>query len=172
LEAELFLYLEQNFKAWENEHRDSTGFFWQTDNKDGMEISISDEYPNCETKGYRATINSYIFAEAETLMKFALNLKYTNKANYYKNKADTIKVNVNNRLWDSQAKFYKVIPWDGNLTCSDVLELHGYTPWYFNIQPNEYSAAWRYLMSPEYFYNTDLTTTGISCPLESKIPMH
>jgi hypothetical protein len=149
---ELFPFLEQNFRAWETEHKDSTGFFWQTDNKDGMEISISGEFPNCKTKGYRATINSYMYAEAEALMNIALKLNDSNKAGYYKNKADIIKNNINNRLWDSVAKFYKVIPLGNNLAFSDVLELHGYTPWYFNIPPQEYSIAWKYLMNPKYFH--------------------
>jgi len=150
--AELFPYLEENFFAWEKEKRDSTDFFWQTDNKDGMEISISGEYPNSKTRGYRATINSYMFAEAEALMQLAIKLKNADKAAYHKKKADTIKANINNRLWDKEAGFYKVIPWGSNLSFSDALELHGYTPWYFNIPPNQYSSAWKYLMNPKYFY--------------------
>ncbi|WP_207535579.1 MGH1-like glycoside hydrolase domain-containing protein [Desertivirga arenae] len=151
--AELFPYLEQNFSLWEKEHRDSTGFFWQTDNKDGMEISISGEYPGSKTKGYRATINSYMFAEAEALKNLAVKLGDAEKAKYYGNKADTIKNNVNNRLWDQQASFYKVIPWGSkNLFFSDAIELHGYTPWYFNIPPANYSAAWKYLMDSKFFY--------------------
>lgn len=148
----LFPYLEKNFAGWEKEHRDSTGFFWQTDNKDAMEASISGEYPNCKTKGYRATINSYMFAESEALMHLARQLNDTSKALYYMRKADTIKRNINNRLWDSKAEFYKVIPWGGNLTFSNALELHGYTPWYFNIPPEKYSISWKYLMSPKHFY--------------------
>ncbi|MDJ1469272.1 trehalase family glycosidase [Cytophagaceae bacterium NT2B1] len=163
--AELFPYLEYNFREWERENWDSTGFFWQTDNKDGMELSISGEYPNCDTKGYRATINSYMFAEAEALMNLAFKLKDTTKAMYYKSKADTIKKNINTRLWDRKAAFYKVIPWGGNLTFSDALELHGYTPWYFNIPPKEYSQAWKYVMNPNYFYaKYDPTTAAQNHP--------
>jgi hypothetical protein len=85
-------------------------------------------------------------------MKLALKLNDTSKATSYRNKADTIKNNINNGLWDSGATFYKVIPWADDLTLSDALELHGYTPWYFNIPPKEYCAAWKYLMNPKYFY--------------------
>ncbi len=167
--AELFPSLEENFSAWERDHRDSTGLFWQTDDRDGMEMSISGEYPKCETKGYRATINSYMFAEAEALMNLALKLKDANKAKYYKSKADTIKANINNRLWDSKAAYYKVVPWGGNLTFSDALELHGYTPWYFNIPPKHYSSAWKYLMDSTYFYAKYGPTTAAQSHPKFKI---
>ncbi|MBL4675561.1 MAG: glycoside hydrolase [Mucilaginibacter sp.] len=149
---ELFPYLEQNFRQWEKGHRDSTGLFWQTDNADGMEVSISGSYPNADTKGYRATLNSYMYAEAKALMQISLSLKDPLKTSYYQKVADSVRENINQKLWDNQAQFYKVIPLNNRMAFSRSYELHGYTPWYFNIPPAAYSIAWKYLMDPRYFY--------------------
>ncbi|MFD2584999.1 glycosyl hydrolase family 65 protein [Pedobacter vanadiisoli] len=150
---ELYPYLEENFKSWEKDHRDSTGFFWQTDDRDGMEKSISGAIAGCKTRGYRATINSYMFAEAQSLERLSLKLGNTSKADYYHRKSEEMRKKINNGLWDKNSSFFKVIPWGSkDMSFSDALELHGYTPWYFNIPPQNYSSAWKYLMNDKYFY--------------------
>ena len=54
-----------NFEAWEKERYDaSRGLFWQIDDRDGMEVSV------CGS-GYRATINSYMAAEAKAIAMIA-----------------------------------------------------------------------------------------------------
>jgi hypothetical protein len=37
------------------------------------------------------------------------------------------------------------------MSFSDVREEHGYTPWYFNIPPEDYSVAWSFLMNSNIF---------------------
>ncbi len=148
---ELYPLLEQNFKAWSQERRDSTGMFWQIDGRDGMEVSISGQYgiPN-KNHGYRATINSYMYAEAQSLSHIAA-IAGDSAADYYHKLADSIKWNINNWLWDSGANFYKVIP-RGRESLSDVRELHGYTPWLYNIPNEAMSTAWQYITSADHFY--------------------
>ena len=37
------------------------------------------------------------------------------------------------KLWDPEAQFFKVLPRGEDTQLSDARELHGYTPWYFNL---------------------------------------
>jgi Mannosylglycerate hydrolase MGH1-like glycoside hydrolase domain len=43
--------LVANYEAWEKDHRDRCGLFWQIDDRDGMEYSIGGS-------GYRPSINA------------------------------------------------------------------------------------------------------------------
>ena len=57
------------------------------------------------------------------------------------------------KLWDDEAKFFKVIPLVENAEKVDVRELHGFTPWYFNLpeKGKGYEVAWKQLTDPEGF---------------------
>jgi hypothetical protein len=55
-------------------------------------------------------------------------------------------------LWDEKARFFKVRPRVPNPNLSDVRELHGYTPWYFNLPDADKSIAWSQLMDAQGFY--------------------
>jgi len=141
---EMYPVLCGNFSEWEKGYRpDSNGLFWQTDNADGMECSISGALAE-KGKGYRATINSYMYGDAFALSKIANILGDEQGENVYQKKAEVLKNLINQKLWDNDANFYKVIPF-GSQNFSDVRELHGYTPWYFNIAPAQYSQAWKQL---------------------------
>ena len=48
-------------------------------------------------------------------------------------KAKQIKDLVQTKLWDADAQFFKVLPRGEATRLVDVRELHGYTPWYFNL---------------------------------------
>ncbi len=141
---ELYPKMKENFAAWESEKLDSrNGLFWQTDNRDGMEVSISGKLDE-KFRGYRATINSYMYGESLAISEIATLLGEGADAKLFSEKADEIKRLINDKLWDGEARFYKVIPY-GSDKFSDARELHGYTPWYFSIPPFEYSDAWKQL---------------------------
>lgn len=159
----LFPLLDKNYEAWEAERLDSTGLFWQYDNRDGMEISVSGTYGIPAGHGYRATINSYMYADAVALERMAQKAGNASKARLYAGKAAGIKDNINNRLWDKKAEFYKVIPKGRDMGFSDIREQHGYTPWYFNIPPASYSAAWKFLADSKYFFAQYGITTAEQC---------
>jgi len=147
----LYPKLKENFKAWERERKDSTDMFWQDDGKDGMEVSISGALaPN--GSGYRATINSNMYADAMALSKIANMLGITSDIEWYKKKADELKSVINSRLWNEKDRFYEVIPKVKDAKFSGTRELHGFTPWYFNIPPAEYSDAWKQIMDTCGFY--------------------
>lgn len=159
----LFPLLEQNYASWEKERLDSNGLFWQYDNRDGMEVSISGSYADPNGYGYRATINSYMYADAVALGKIAKLIGNKEKESLYNGKAQTIKQMINTRLWDEDADFFKVIPHGRDMSFSDVREEHGYTPWYFNIPPEDYSVAWSFLMNSKYFFAPYGITTAEQC---------
>lgn len=161
---ELFPLLEKNYASWEEERFDAdAGMFWQYDNRDGMEVSVSGAYGIPEGHGYRATINSYMYADAKALEQIAVKAGNTAKAEIYRKKAEQQKQIVNERLWDKDAEFYKVIPRGLDMRFSDIREEHGYTPWYFNIPPESYSAAWKFAMDSKHFFAPYGITTAEQC---------
>ncbi len=140
-----------NHEAWERDHRDPNGLFWQRDDRDGMEWSISGKLAPLE-RGYRATINSYLYGDALAIAEIADRVADTETAERFRAKAAEIKRLTQQRLWDSEACFFKVLPRVDNPKLADVRELHGYTPWYFNLPDPEQSVAWSQLMDPSGFY--------------------
>ncbi len=160
----LYPYLKENYITWEAEKRDSTGLFWQTDDRDGMELSVSGKLAP-EGKGYRATINSYMYSETNALSKMATELGYIEEATLFNKRAEELRKLINEKLWNKESSFYEVIPKNGTNKFSGVRELHGFTPWYFNIPPNSYSIAWKQLMNPfGFFAPYGPTTVEQRCP--------
>lgn len=161
----LLSYFDQNYKEWENERLSQDGLFWQIDGLDGMEVSIGGS-------GKRVTINSYMTGDAMAISKIAdlANNQYIKKE--YTRKAEKLREQILSRLWDTKANFFKTLPLDsseldqlkgtrhlktfGNVAKEpddliDVRELHGYTPWYFNIPEDKHSVAWEFLLTPDGF---------------------
>jgi hypothetical protein len=149
-----------NFEAWEKERFDeSMGLFWQTDNQDGGEVSICGKET---TAGYRATINSYMIAEAKSIASIAKRFGYP-VAKVFEKKALVLQKTMLHTLWDSDAQFFKVIPKKEGAGLCEARELHGYTPWYFHLAGEEYAAAWKFLMNPQHFYAPYGPTTAEQC---------
>lgn len=160
----LYPKLKENFANWESEKRDSTGMFWQTDDRDGMEMSVSGQLSE-SGRGYRPTINSYMYGEVVALSKIASLVGEQTEINFYQKKADEIKDIVNDKLWDKKASFYKVIPQNGKMEFSHARELLGYTPWFYNLPLEEYSVAWKQLFDKKGFAATyGPTTVEQRCP--------
>jgi hypothetical protein len=142
---DLLYDLVGNYTAWEKSHQDTNGLFWQSDDRDGMEISIGGS-------GYRATINSYMYGDAMAIVRIAeMGVKF-DLARLYRRKAEAIRALVEEKLWDPAAEFFKVLPRGGNARLADVRELHGYTPWYFNLPGERCSPAWKQIMDPQGFF--------------------
>lgn len=143
--------LKEIYTEWEKSHWDEhAGLFWQMDGRDGMEVSLSGELSNDKT-GYRATINSYMYADAVALAQMAEILGEATDIEIYKAKAELLKKAINEKLWDDSARFYKVIPRHGDMSFSPVRELHGYIPWMFGISEKNRADAWLQLSDPQGF---------------------
>lgn len=150
LMKELFPLLITNYEAWEKERLDPNDLFWQEDGKDGMEVSICGALSE-GAQGYRATINAYMYADAIAISKIALLFHQKETAERFISKSEQIKKTMQDILWDNKAAFFKVLPRGKDSLCT-ARELHGYTPWYFNMPDSKYNVAWKYLMDPTYFY--------------------
>jgi hypothetical protein len=148
---ELLPDLIANYEAWENTQRDPNGLFWQQDDRDGMECSISGRLAPREL-GYRATINSYMYGDALAIAEIADRAGDADSAVLFRQRAADTRRLTQEHLWDSEARFFKVLPRIDHPTLSDVRELHGYTPWYFNLPDTDNSDAWLQLFDPKGFH--------------------
>jgi hypothetical protein len=131
--------LVANYGHWEKDHRDPNGLYWQADDRDGMEMSIGGS-------GYRETINSYMYGDAVAISRLAASAGDTGLESVFREKASLIKKNVQDRLWDKDAKFFKVSPRGSETRLVRVREEQGFAPWYFNLPDPGYEVAWKQAM--------------------------
>jgi hypothetical protein len=66
-------------------------------------------------------------------------------------------------LWDKNSSFFKVLSKKYPTALCSVRELHGYTPWCYNMASQEFSSAWQFLMNADYFYAPYGLTTAEQC---------
>ena len=144
--------LIDNYGQWEKARLEPDGLFWQIDDRDGMEVSVGGMGHGGQ--GKRATINSYMYGDAVSIARIAALAGRKDVAENFEAKARKIKHLVQTKLWDKDAQFFKVLPRGDNSQLVDVRELHGYTPWYFNLpdKVKGYAVAWKQLMDPKGFY--------------------
>lgn len=159
---ELYPDLCANFKAWEDEKFiPESGLFWQIDGCDGMEVSIGGS-------GYRVTINSYLTAEAFTLALIGKRIGDAD-ADQWCRKAERLHQNMLGTLWDPEAHFFKVLSRDSEATLCSARELHGYTPWAFDLASEKYADAWKFLHNTKHFKAPYGPTTAEQCHPEFKV---
>ncbi|WP_347304556.1 glycosyl hydrolase family 65 protein (plasmid) [Croceibacterium sp. TMG7-5b_MA50] len=142
------------YAGWEAAKMNPDGSFWQFDVRDAMEESIS----GSRTEPHlRPPLNSYMYGNAVAMAAIARLLGREDDARTYDAKAAGLKRFVQDRLWDTDARFFKVRfvkpgqPDDGQL--ADVREQIGYIPWYFDLPDTNagYEDAWAQLRDPEGF---------------------
>lgn len=141
---ELFEDLKHNYFEWERTHLREGGFFYQIDDRDGMEFSISGS-------GYRPTINSYMCGDAYTIYQIAKLLGKEDDSRLFYDKYSELKEIINTKLWNSDADFYMSLSENKDYNFSGVREEIGYVPWYFNIPDDKKTTAWRLLNDENYF---------------------
>lgn len=151
LAIDLLPDLIANYQAWMTQRLEPDGLFWQIDDRDGMECSVAGQ--DHRGQGKRATINSYMYGDALAIAAIATRAGQAEVAAEYRDKAARLRQLVLDRLWDKEAKFFKVLPRGDDAKLVDVRELHGFTPWYFKLPPagGGYEAAWRQLPDPQGF---------------------
>jgi len=144
LAVSLLPALERNYCSWEATHQDPNGLFWQIDDRDGMEYSISGN-------GYRPTINSYMYGDAMAISRIAAMAGDSRVSVEYREKGIHLRGLIESRLWNPHDEFYETVAQHAASGWSGVRELIGYIPWYFNIPPPQHDVAWKFLFSPEGF---------------------
>jgi hypothetical protein len=129
--------LEEEYSRWENTHRLKNGLYWQGDVQDGMEETIS----GGRHKQYaRPTINSYMYGNAKALSIIESLAGNEEASKRYALKADTLKMLIENKLWNAKHNFFETLKKD---TLANVREEVGYLPWYFNMPGvAKYDSAW------------------------------
>jgi hypothetical protein len=151
--------LTANYHAWEATHQDKNGLFWSIDTRDGMEVSISGD-------GYRPTLNSYMYGDAKALERLAALNGNTALSTEFAHKAQAQRERVETKLWNPRDQFYEVVSPAADsgirkeakfkdpkttLSFSNVRELIGYVPWYFDIPAPAHAVAWKQLFDPKGF---------------------
>jgi len=136
--------LEANYRAWEATREDGLGLFWQIDDRDGMEDSISGN-------GYRPTINSYMYGNAVAISRIADMAGMSGVAATYRTKAVRLHSLIENHIWNPDDQFYETVPRHAASGWSGVRELIGYIPWYFDIPPPGHDVAWKFLFASTGF---------------------
>lgn len=142
-----------NYEAWEKTHQDANGLFWQIDDRDGMEDSIGGS-------GYRPTINSYMYGDAMAIMEIARLAGDKSLQERYAAKANTLRQQVETRLWNPNDQFYETLPRGEGATWSGVREEIGYVPWYFKLPAPGRDVAWHQLTEPRGFAGAFGPTTA------------
>lgn len=133
-----------NYNAWVATHQDPNGLFWQIDTLDGMEKSISGS-------GYRPTLNSYLYGDAHAIAAIAAMAHQSDLEHSFDKKAETLRDHIETYLWNPKDQFYEVRTRAPHSHLTNVRELLGYIPWYFNEPPADHAIAWSQLFNPEGF---------------------
>ncbi|MEQ8338711.1 MAG: trehalase family glycosidase [Cyclobacteriaceae bacterium] len=151
-----------NYKEWGQIRRDSLKtLFWQIDDRDGMEYSVSgqllnDGVPIGAMPAVRPSINSYMYGDAKAISAIAEMTDNPMISAKYQEEALALKNEVQRRLWNEKLGFFTVLPRDFDSTTKslDVREAIGYIPWYFNLPDDNdiYSNAWKKVMDTTGFY--------------------
>ncbi len=159
LGTDLLPAMVDNFNAWQATHQDTNGLYWSIDTRDGMETSISGD-------GYRPTLNSYMYGDARAIEHFAALRGDHALSAEFAAKAVEQQKRVESKLWNQHDRFYEVLsPADDSairkqrkfkdpgttLAFSNVRELIGYIPWYFNIPAPAHADAWKQIADPHGF---------------------
>jgi hypothetical protein len=141
--------LVADYHRWETERQRPDGLFYQFDVWDAMEESISGSRTK---KNIRPPLNSYQYGSALALSRIARLAGRTELASEFEARAARLRCLVQERLWDPQAKFFKVVLEDGK-TFADVREELGFIPWYFELPEagKGYEEAWLQLKDTRGF---------------------
>ena len=169
----LLPYMKRQYEGWMAEHWDVGHRMFHWDGlHDGMERNINSRQTDDideGAKGYRPTLNSYMFADAEAIANASRLFGDTATSRALRTWADTLRQLVQTELWDDRRGFFlhqsahdekdgvqaMTRTYETGRYAGDPhgRELIGYVPWQFNLpEPGKgYERAWRFLMDTAYF---------------------
>lgn len=142
------------YRMWERLRMNGDGSFWQFDVRDAMEESISGSRTD---RNLRPPLNSYMYGNAIALARIAKVAGNAELEATYTKKAEGLRKIVEQRLWDQDARFFKVrFVHPGratNDTLCDAREAIGFIPWYFDLPSVDagFEEAWAQLADPHGF---------------------
>lgn len=163
----LLPYLKRQYAGWVAEHWDAGHRLFRWDGlHDGMERNINSrqtEDIDAGAEGYRPTLNSYLFADAQAISRAAALFGDSVTARDFRARAAALRRRVQEELWDERRGFFLhqsahdekagvralTRTYDSGTHAGDPhgRELIGYVPWQFNLpEPGRgYERAWRLL---------------------------
>ena len=102
--------LMKNHAGWEQRHYvPEVGLFWQTGHDDGMEFNINSRQTKDilrGAEGFRPTLNVYLWADAQAIARIARLAGKDDVAKQFEAKAEAVKRELQNRLWDERREFF------------------------------------------------------------------
>jgi hypothetical protein len=168
--------LIKNFQGWEQKYFvPEIGLFWQIGHDDGMEYNINSRQTRDLVRGgpgFRPSFNAYMWADMQAIAHIAEQAGDTALAQEYRRKAESLKNQMQSRLWDSNRNFFFNMfkedepDQDGNVVKALTLTYQsgkfagsphgrediGFVPWQFNMPAPGFESAWQFLMKPNYFF--------------------
>lgn len=175
-------YMKRQYAGWLAERWDPAHRMFRWDGlHDGMERNINSRQTDDIDEGavgYRPTLNTYMFADAQAIARAAALFGERETAREFFRRAESLRDRVQSELWDERREFFlhqsannekdgvraRTRTYDsGKFSGSDYgRELIGYVPWQFNLpeKGKGYERAWRFLMdSTRFFARFGPTTT-------------
>lgn len=167
--------LKKNYEEWEKrQFVPEVGLFWQNGHDEGMEFNINSRQTMDILRGapgYRPSFNAYMWADARAIARTARMSGDVMLAEAFEKRAEALKKNVQEKLWDPRRGFYFPMSMreekdkEGHVVKALTLtyqsgqfagsehgrELHGYVPWQFQMLDPGRESAWKFLIDPEYF---------------------
>ena len=157
--------LVRQYRGWDQQFDAGLGLYWSVPVWDAMEFSAS-SYESSDPyhggAGYRPTLNSYQYGDAEAISHIAGLAGDTSLAREYAERAAGLKTAMQKWLWDPSRGFYYAMARDGNPghKLSGSREETGYLPWMFGAaQPGD-AGAWSQLLDPQGFASAYGPTTA------------
>jgi len=159
LGIDLLPAFEANYKAWDDHFDSAVGLYWQIDTRDAMEKSIGGD-------GYRAPLNSYMFADAQAIADFAWKPDDRALSALWETKAISLRDLIETKLWSPKDQSYEDLSPTADsgirkekrfkdpgtqLQLAGVRELIGYIPWQFYAPTPGHAIAWKQLFDSSGF---------------------
>jgi hypothetical protein len=178
----LLPHMKRQYAGWMTERWDPEHRMFRWDGlHDGMERNINSRQTDDFDEGavgYRPTLNTYMFADAQAIARAAALFGDNQTAREFFRRAESLRDRVQSELWDSRREFFlhqaandekdgvraKTRTYDSGKYAGSEFgrELIGYVPWQFNLpeKGKGYERAWRFLMdSARFFARFGPTTT-------------
>lgn len=169
----LLPHMKRQYAGWMAERWDSTHRMFHWDGlHDGMERNINSRQTGDIDEGavgYRPTLNTYLFADAQAIARASALFGDSVTAGEYQARAEGLRRRVQEELWDERRGFFLhqfagdeqdgvralTRTYESGKFAGDShgRELMGYVPWQFNLpeRGHGYERAWRLLMDSAHF---------------------
>ncbi|HAX97249.1 MAG TPA: hypothetical protein DCY35_12145 [Prolixibacteraceae bacterium] len=142
-----YLEWEKGFLAKNNRYKIGgrpNGMYYTIDDRDGGEVSIGGH-------GYRPLINAAMYGYAKAISQIAHDCSRRDIEQEFSENAARIKKLFIEKLWDNEKKFFMILSED-ETRLSDVRELYGYAPWFFNMLDSGFEECWKHISMLDGFF--------------------